>query len=436
VAPPPKKSRAQLAIEEAERGDALPPPNNMYWVVDPTRERPTFAERIAELQRAERDQHPQAFYDENDDGSADIIDLRGDQAPVRGSADNAGSMWPGSWPPVDWAPPPNAEPGSLTTSELPTTGQLIKRAVEPYSTPLTHDENIEFNDFVERHPDLLELDEDPDRPAYDYQGWWKATQREGATGPDSRRGIEYWETPYSETFSSNKGGKYTLHEAPALPNTRAAIVDRAANPYRTQLSPAEEKEFQQWRAVTNAPHVDSRQADYDMRGFFKALREGDPRATTAVNPSDGQIHYPDDWKTPFHRTFSDRSIYAQPGAPSWHGDALVSPDGRIIHDAGGPQPKPVAPPARPKTIPERPQTLRGVIEDWTGRFSNRPGDEEEALWTGKRGPAAPRDLPLASTQPTPQESTQWHPPPLPPPRAAPPDIALGPGSGGTPGRKE
>jgi hypothetical protein len=32
--------------------------------------------------------------------------------------------------------------------------------------------------------------------------------------------------------------------------------------------------------------------DYDMRGFFRALMQGDPKARSAVNENDSQMHYP------------------------------------------------------------------------------------------------------------------------------------------------
>jgi hypothetical protein len=74
-------------------------------------------------------------------------------------------------------------------------------------------------------------------------------------------------------------------------------------------------------------------SDYDMRGFFKALTSGDPRATSAIDPNDARMHYPDYWKTPSHQTFSGESQFATPSAPAWNQrDQLVGPGGRIIFD--------------------------------------------------------------------------------------------------------
>ena len=58
--------------------------------------------------------------------------------------------------------------------------------------------------------------------------------------------------------------------------------------------------------------------DYDMPGFVKAWLNLDPRAMVAPDPHDGgRIHYTDPWKRPNHPSFSDQSVYAGNGAPSW-----------------------------------------------------------------------------------------------------------------------
>jgi hypothetical protein len=103
-------------------------------------------------------------------------------------------------------------------------------------------------------------------------------------------------------------------------------------PYITQLSEAPEQAFQQWVKKNNVPFDSSTKADYDMRGFWVALMSGDPRATTATSQDDGQIHYPDTWKTPYHKTFSNESIYATHAAPKWVGYKLIDYYGRVIAD--------------------------------------------------------------------------------------------------------
>lgn len=87
-----------------------------------------------------------------------------------------------------------------------------------------------------------------------------------------------------------------------------------------------------WVRVAGVPFDPSPKADYDMRGFWLAKKMGDPSAQTAVNAADNQMHFPDTWKTPYHRTFSNESKYAQPGAPRWVGDRLVGENGTVLAD--------------------------------------------------------------------------------------------------------
>lgn len=108
--------------------------------------------------------------------------------------------------------------------------------------------------------------------------------------------------------------------------------------YQTPLNTKEQMKFYNWVEKNKVPYDPSPQSDYDMAGFFKALQDGDPRALTAINPNDKQIHYPDYWKTPYHQTFSNESRYATNGAPAWNQqDQLVMPDGSIIYDERNPQ---------------------------------------------------------------------------------------------------
>jgi N12 class adenine-specific DNA methylase len=104
--------------------------------------------------------------------------------------------------------------------------------------------------------------------------------------------------------------------------------------YRTDLSPAEEAQFKAWVKANNVPNDDRPQSDYDMRGFWKALQAKDPKATSAVDPNDKRMHYPDYWKTPYHETFSAESQWADPKkAPKWNDkDQLVGQDGKVLFD--------------------------------------------------------------------------------------------------------
>ncbi len=82
--------------------------------------------------------------------------------------------------------------------------------------------------------------------------------------------------------------------------------------------------------------------DYDMPGLFKAMSTGDPRASPAVNPNDGAMHYPDMFKLPNHETFSRDSRYASASTPQWFGGQLprggeswsyVGPNGVQVSEA-------------------------------------------------------------------------------------------------------
>ena len=94
--------------------------------------------------------------------------------------------------------------------------------------------------------------------------------------------------------------------------------------YRTTLKPLEEFDFQSWVRGNQIPYVDEPRADYDMRGFYQALRAKDPRATQSYDFIDNAFHYPDTWKTPFHETFSNESMYGKPTDPSWRGNKLYN----------------------------------------------------------------------------------------------------------------
>lgn len=98
-------------------------------------------------------------------------------------------------------------------------------------------------------------------------------------------------------------------------------------PYQTVLEPSQEANFQSWVKQNKVPWQDTPTADYDMRGYYKAMQSGDPLARQASN-----MHYPDTYKTPYHKTFSNESKYATQDAPSWQGNRLVDNRGNIVAD--------------------------------------------------------------------------------------------------------
>lgn len=115
-----------------------------------------------------------------------------------------------------------------------------------------------------------------------------------------------------------------------LPVSNAPYTRQTPATYKTELTPMEEQLFQAWVAQNKVPTAGD---DYDMRGFYRALISGDPRAKSAIDPNDSRMHYPDFWKTPQHKTFSNESQWALPNAPAWNEqDQLVSPGGRVVFD--------------------------------------------------------------------------------------------------------
>ena len=116
---------------------------------------------------------------------------------------------------------------------------------------------------------------------------------------------------------------------------RAPVKSLQAKPgsYRTLLSLIDELEFLPWvRQQGIQDDVTSPDADYDWRGFYKAWKAGDPRAVRSYDPIDRRIHAPDIWKTPYHESFSNESMYAQPTAPHWEDGKLVNPLGITVYD--------------------------------------------------------------------------------------------------------
>jgi hypothetical protein len=137
--------------------------------------------------------------------------------------------------------------------------------------------------------------------------------------------------PKNQAFYGSEGGVYTPQMIYA--RNKAWLNPAAGNNYQTVLPPAQEAKFRQWLVMNKVP-FDPNQAnpDYDMRGFWQALQQGNPMAKSAVDPNDGQIHYPDYWKTPYDLTFSNESKFANPKtAPSWNNNnELVLPNGQIV----------------------------------------------------------------------------------------------------------
>lgn len=93
------------------------------------------------------------------------------------------------------------------------------------------------------------------------------------------------------------------------------------SPRQSWVSPLTQSQrdaFLSWVNQNNVPYDPSPRADYDMPGFWLALKSGDPRAQSAISPDDNRLHFPDTWKTPYHQTFSNESTYStNSGDPRW-----------------------------------------------------------------------------------------------------------------------
>lgn len=115
----------------------------------------------------------------------------------------------------------------------------------------------------------------------------------------------------------------------------APYVNGNPSSYNTALPPMQEALFQSWVKQNKVPFDvnNTGPSDYDMRGFYNGLTSGDPKAANAVDPNDSRMHYPDNWKTPYHETFSNQSQWATPNAPAWTADdKLVGTNGRVLFD--------------------------------------------------------------------------------------------------------
>lgn len=157
-------------------------------------------------------------------------------------------------------------------------------------------------------------------------------------------------------------------------------------PYKTQLEEKEESQFQQWVKENDIPWQDSERADYDMRGYWKALITGDPRAKRAPNK-----HFPDTWKTPYDKSFSNESMYALPSAPRWSGNKLIGENGKVLYDEDKQGPDgdqgDGPPPDSPQAYIEKYAPVYGVdprlIQAIMGRESN--GNRDAISPKGARG---------------------------------------------------
>jgi hypothetical protein len=124
------------------------------------------------------------------------------------------------------------------------------------------------------------------------------------------------------------------HDPFADPNPNLGARQPSAS-FNTPLDTGTEQFFRQWVAHNKVPFDPDATTpqDYDMRGFYQGLQQGNPKAQSSIDPNDSRMHYPDFWKTPLHETFSNESQWAPANAPGWNErDQLVSKGGRVVFD--------------------------------------------------------------------------------------------------------
>jgi hypothetical protein len=104
--------------------------------------------------------------------------------------------------------------------------------------------------------------------------------------------------------------------------------------FDTKLDPLQEMQFRNWVQQNNVAFDLNAHGptDYDMRGYYQGLQNGNPMARPSViDPNDNRPHFPDYYKAPTHERFSNESQWAGPGAPQWVSDTmLAAPSGRVI----------------------------------------------------------------------------------------------------------
>lgn len=105
--------------------------------------------------------------------------------------------------------------------------------------------------------------------------------------------------------------------------------------FNTQLDPGQEQFFRQWLQHNNVPfNPEGGASDYDMRGYYKGLMNGNPMARPSeINANDGRPHFTDYYKTPLHQSFSGGSQWAGNDAPQWVNDhQLAAQNGQVVFD--------------------------------------------------------------------------------------------------------
>ena len=195
-------------------------------------------------------------------------------------------QWIGPWGlfPKGWEPDPRMDPAAMAAKPGSDRGMRVK-------TPIGQDLGITGGGWWSSWDDVFK-DNNPD----DFPGGAFHFSGGGGIGDGAGDGASAqmpWLNP-----------NYLRNAPFALPS---------GTNYQTPLSVSQEQAFTDWLRNSGAPFDPvAGTTDYDMRGYWLA--------TGGAGWQPGQ-HFPDTYKTPYHQSFSQESMYATPDNPfAWRDD--------------------------------------------------------------------------------------------------------------------
>jgi hypothetical protein len=172
---------------------------------------------------------------------------------------------------------------------------------------------------------------------------------------------------------------FTDEDHPAEAYAHNAPFARGA-PYRTVLSPEDEKAFQAWaKRSGQADYINNPQADYDLRGYWQEFK-----------PTGRPEFFTDTYKTPYDTTFSYLSKYATPNCPfHWSDGATLIDirDGSVVffnpsHYASEPSHQYETGPLAPLDVPGH-QTGGPVDDTIIGGDDRAANEPQYSPWRGR-----------------------------------------------------
>lgn|ERR1700688_1154106 len=126
----------------------------------------------------------------------------------------------------------------------------------------------------------------------------------------------------SAESAASSGGKAATEAAPASV--------QQGQPPTWPLTDQERQQYNSWVIQNNVPISD----DYNMEQFYKESLNPLSGISSSINPNDGQMHYPDNFKLPNHPTFSTQSNYynpeTMPDTPTWQGGPIDTPQSQAL----------------------------------------------------------------------------------------------------------